>query len=155
VPSQPALVIGRFEELVALAAERRDLVVKAALERDVRLVRCEDGRIEIALEPSAAKSLVGELARKLSQWTGRRWMVIVSAEPGTPTVKAQNDARQAELKERVRAHPLVQTVLARFPGAEIVGVSRAASGDVGDDVPPAAEADDGVPAPPIDVDDDI
>ena len=74
--------IGRFEDLVELAARKRDLSVKAALERDVRLVRCEDGRLEIALEPSAAKTLVNDLARKLSQWTGRRWMVVVSARAG-------------------------------------------------------------------------
>jgi DNA polymerase-3 subunit gamma/tau len=125
-PAPPALVIGRFEELIALAAQRRDLGVKLALERDVRLVRCENGRLEIALEPSAAKTLVNDLARKFSQWTNRRWMVVVSAEPGQPTVKSQSEARQAELKSGVRADPLVQAVLARFPGAEIVGVREAA-----------------------------
>src|SRR5262249_5682052 len=120
-----ALVVGRFEELIALAAKKRDIGVKLALERDVRLVRCEDGRLEIRLEPSAAKTLVNDLARKFSDWTGRRWMVVVSAEEGEATVKAQNDARQAELKIGVRADPLVQAVLARFPGAEIVDVRKA------------------------------
>src|SRR5215472_9977693 len=62
-PSPPALVVARFEDLIALAAEKRDLAVKLALERDVRLVRCEDGRLEIGLERSAAKTLVNELAR--------------------------------------------------------------------------------------------
>jgi DNA polymerase III subunit gamma/tau len=125
-PSPPALVIGRFEELIALAAQKRDLGVKLALERDVRLVRCEDGRLDIGLEPSAAKTLVNDLARKFSQWTNRRWMVVVSAEAGEPTVRSQSEARQAELKSGVRADPLVQAVLARFPGAEIVGVREAA-----------------------------
>ena len=32
------------------------------------------------------------------------------------------DARKAELEAGVRADPLVQAVLERFPGAEIVGV---------------------------------
>jgi DNA polymerase III subunit gamma/tau len=125
-PSPPAIVIGRFEELIALAAQKRDLGVKLALERDVRLVRCEDGRLEIALEASAARTLVNDLARKFSQWTNRRWMVVVSAEAGEPTVRSQSEARQAELKSGVRADPLVQAVLARFPGAEIVGVREAA-----------------------------
>jgi DNA polymerase-3 subunit gamma/tau len=143
--SPPPLVIGRFEELIALAAGKRDLGVKLALERDVRLVRCEDGRLEIALEPSAAKTLVNDLARKFSQWTNRRWMVVVSAEPGHATVKAQDDARQAELKTGVRADPLVQAVLARFPGAEIVDVRKA------DAVPqalPAADPDEPAAEPP-------
>jgi len=126
-PSPPPLVIARFEDLIALAAQKRDLGVKLALERDVRLVRCEDGRLEIGLERSAARTLVNDLARKFSQWTTRRWMVVVSAEEGQPTVRSQNEARQAELKTGVRADPLVQAVLARFPGAEVVDVRKGAA----------------------------
>ncbi len=135
------LVIGRFEELIALAAQKRDLAVKLALERDVRLVHCEDGRLEISLEQSAARTLVNDLARKFSQWTNRRWMVVVSAEAGEPTVKSQNDARQTELETGVQADPLVQAVLARFPGAEIVDVRR---GDFPQGLPPA-DLDEALP----------
>jgi DNA polymerase-3 subunit gamma/tau len=108
--------------VVQLAAEKRDLRIKAALERDMRLVRCEDGKLEIALEPGAAQTLVNELSGKLTMWTGRPWVVVLSREPGQPTLKAQMDARDAELKRGVRADPLVQAVLERFPGAEIVAV---------------------------------
>jgi DNA polymerase III subunit gamma/tau len=118
----PARKLQSFEDLVALAAEKRDLGMKSALERDVRLVRFEDGRLEIGLEASARKALTGELSRKLADWTGRRWMVIVSAEPGMPSLYAQTQTRKAELKDGVRGDPLVQAVLARFPGAEIVDV---------------------------------
>jgi len=150
-PSPPPLVVARFEDLIALAAQKRDLGVKLALERDVRLVRCEDGRLEIGLERSAAKTLVNDLARKFSQWTNRRWMVVVSAEEGQPTVRSQNEARQAELKTGVRADPLVQAVLARFPGAEIVDVRKGTAGlpqalppgDPEDAAPEPAPDDDG------------
>ena len=67
----PVLAIGTFDELVALAGDKRDMQMKLALERDVRLVRCEDGKLEIALEPGAAKTLVNDLSRKLQHWTGR------------------------------------------------------------------------------------
>jgi len=110
----------------------------------VRLVRCEDGRLEIKLERSAANTLVNDLARKLSLWTDRRWMVVVSAEEGQPTVKAQAEARQAELKTGVQADPLVQAVLARFPGAEIVGV-REPEAPV---VLTTGEPEDEMPEPP-------
>ncbi len=142
--SPPALAIGRFEDLIALAAQKRDLGVKLALERDIRLVRCEDGRLEIALEPSAAKTLVNDLARKFSQWTNRRWMVVVSAEEGEPTVRSQNDARQAALKTGVAAAPLVQAVLTRFPGAEIVDVREGAAAS-SEGMPPADSEDAELP----------
>jgi DNA polymerase III subunit gamma/tau len=111
-----------FEDLIGLAAEKRDLSIKSALERDVRLVRFEDGTLEIALEAGARKTLIGELSKKLADWTGRRWMVAVSAEAGSPSLRAQAEMRKAEMKDGVRGDPLVQAVMERFPGAEIVDV---------------------------------
>jgi len=144
-PEPAALRIGQFEELVALATDKRDLQIKAALERDVRLVHCEDGKLEIALEPGANKGLVNELSRKLQAWTNRQWMVVLSRETGAATLKAQADAQDAERKRGVRADPLVQAVLSRFPGAEIVAVR----GDV--DIKPAAD-DETMPPPDPDND---
>jgi DNA polymerase-3 subunit gamma/tau len=139
--------LARFEDLIALATERRDLTMKSALERDVRLVRFEDGTLEIALEPSAPKTLVGDLSKKLNEWTGRRWMVAVSAEAGAPTMKAQAEARKAELKDTVRADPLVQAVLSRFPGAEIVDVRPPAGAAAADgEEPPLPSDSDAAPA---------
>jgi DNA polymerase-3 subunit gamma/tau len=138
--SEPAQALKTFEDLIALATEKRDISLKSALERDVRLVRFEDGKLEIGLEASARKTLVGDLSRKLGEWTGRRWMVVVSAEPGMPTLRAQADKRKADLKDDVRGDPLVQAVLARFPGAEIVEVRPPAGA-------PLPGADD-MPAPP-------
>jgi DNA polymerase-3 subunit gamma/tau len=143
----PARAVKSFEDLIELAAEKRDLATKSALERDVRLVRFEDGRLELALEPSARKTLVGELSKKLLDWTGRRWMVAVSAETGMPSLRTQADARKAELKDTVRADPLVQAVLTRFPGAEIVEV-RPPAGE------PSANADDQPEPPPNESDPD-
>jgi len=118
------LSLASFPALIALANEKRDLATKSALERDVRLVRFEDGKLEIALEASARKTLVNDLSRKLTEWTGKRWMVVVSAEEGAPTVSSQAQAKKSELEQGVRGDPLVQAVLARFPGAEIIGVTR-------------------------------
>jgi DNA polymerase III subunit gamma/tau len=132
-----------FEDVVALAAEKRDVATKSALERDVRLVRFEDGKLEIALEPSAAKTLVGDLSKKLAEWTGRRWMIAVSAEDGAPPLRAQAEMRKAELKNDVRSDPLVRAVLTRFPGAEIVEVRPPATPAAAspDDMPPDNESD--------------
>jgi DNA polymerase III subunit gamma/tau len=142
--SAPVLAINTFEEIVALAAEKRDIQMKLALERDMRLVRCEDGRLEVALESAAAKTVSNELSRKLGQWTGRPWMVVISAEQGAPTLKQQNDEKQAELETGVRADPLVKAVMQKWPGAEISAVRGPK-----DALPDAAPAGDDV-LPPAD-----
>ena len=112
----------------------------------------------------AAKALIGDLGRRLTALTGRRWMVVVSAEPGAPTVRSQVNARQEEFKRGVQADPLVQNVLARFPGAEIVAVRQGESEPVpvittddGEPLQPPAEEDEssfGIIGRPADIDDD-
>jgi DNA polymerase-3 subunit gamma/tau len=122
-----ALKIANFPELVALAGEKRDLLTRAALESDVRLVRIEDGRLELAMERSASRTLINELSRKLEQWTGRRWTVIVSNEPGQPTLRSQNQSQQSERERAAEADPRVREVMARFPGAKVVEVRKLAA----------------------------
>jgi DNA polymerase-3 subunit gamma/tau len=127
VQSAPAaLRIASFPELVALAGEKRDLLTKAALEADVRLVRIEDGRLEVAMERSASRTLINDLSRKLEQWTGRRWTVIVSNEPGQPTLRSVNELQKSQHARAAEADPRVQEVLARFPGAKVVEVRKLA-----------------------------
>jgi len=123
----PVLRIATFPQLVALAGEKRDILTKTALEADMRLVRIEDGRLEVALERHAARGLVNDLSRKLEQWTGRRWTVIVSNEAGQPTLRSQNEQARNEHARAAEADPRVQEVLARFPGAKVVDVRRLAA----------------------------
>jgi DNA polymerase III subunit gamma/tau len=143
----PALRITSFPQLVALAGEKRDLMTKAALEADVRLVRMEDGRLEVALERSAARMLINDLSRKLEQWTGRRWTVIVSNEPGQPTLRSQMQVEKNQREQAAEADPRVKEVLARFPGAKVVEVRRLAaeppeSDASGEDLTESSDSDD-------------
>jgi DNA polymerase-3 subunit gamma/tau len=148
VQSAPAaLRIAGFPELVALAGEKRDLLTKAALEADVRLVRIEDGRLEVALERSAARTLINDLSRKLEQWTGRRWTVIVSNDAGQPTLRSQNEVQKNQRERAAESDPRVQEVLARFPGAKVVEVRKLAP------EPPESDASGEDPAEGSDGDD--
>ncbi|MGD0850625.1 DNA polymerase III subunit gamma/tau [Bradyrhizobium sp.] len=142
-----ALRIASFPALVALAGEKRDLLTKAALEADVRLVRIEDGRLEVALERSAARTLINDLSRKLEQWTGRRWTVIVSNEAGETTLRAQNEVQKNQRERAAEADPRVKEVLARFPGTKVVEVRKLAP------EPPESDASIEDPAESADGDD--
>jgi DNA polymerase III subunit gamma/tau len=142
-----ALRISGFPELVALAGEKRDLLTKAALEADVRLVRIEDGRLEVTMERSASRTLINDLSRKLEQWTGRRWTVIVSNEVGQPTLREQNEVQKNQRERAAEADPRVKEVLARFPGAKVVEVRKLAP------EPPESDASMEDPAESADGDD--
>jgi DNA polymerase-3 subunit gamma/tau len=138
----PAVRVASFPELVALAGKNRDVLIKGALETDVRLVRFEDGRLEIALERHAQRTLVSDLGRKLEEWTGRRWTVVVSNEAGQATLREQNLQAKNERERIAEADPRVQEVLARFPGTKVVEVRKL--------VPEPAESEVSTAVEPVD-----
>jgi len=130
--------LASLADVAALAAEKRDLLLKLAVENQVRPVRFEEGRIELALAPGGSALVVQDIARKLTEWTGRRWLVSLSQESGGPTLAEELSARRAEREEGIKAHPLVAAVLARFPGAEVVNV-RTREEPAMDILPPSEE----------------
>ena len=123
--SGPRIV--RFEDVVALADAKRDILLKTALERDVHLVRFEEGRIEIRLGQGGRPSLAADLSAALTTWTGRRWIVSLSHDEGAPTLAEGVRAATEMRRENAAADPFVKEALTRFPGAEIVDVRENAS----------------------------
>jgi DNA polymerase III subunit gamma/tau len=112
----------RFDQVITLATEKRDVKLKAELERFVRPISVGDGKIELALEPGAPPTLTNELSRKLEAWTGKRYMVLVSKSGGSATFASQKQAAKQTAEREVRELPAVQAILKTFPGAEIVKV---------------------------------
>ena len=117
-----ARALSTFQDILALAAERRDIKLKSDLERLVRPIRVSPGQFEMALEPGAHAGLANEIARKLEAFTGQRWMVLVSKDGGEKPIAAQAKENRDSLFRAAREHPDVLAVLKRFPGAEIVDV---------------------------------
>ncbi|HVV66211.1 MAG TPA: DNA polymerase III subunit gamma/tau [Rhizomicrobium sp.] len=117
-----------LEDIVALAAQNGASVLKVHLENDVHLVRLEPGQIEFRPSPRAPRTLASDLAQKLKDWTGQRWVVSVAREGGGPTIAEQKRSAKAARMESVMQEPLVRAVLDRFPGAEIVAVRDADAG---------------------------
>jgi DNA polymerase-3 subunit gamma/tau len=118
VPSLPA----SFEALVDLCGQKREAILAATLTNAVHLVHFEPGRLEIRPAPSAPADLAPRLSRLLAEWTGRPWMVSISRDQGLPTLREQSIAHDVERKRDAAALPLVQAILATFPGATIEAV---------------------------------
>jgi DNA polymerase-3 subunit gamma/tau len=146
--------IAMFEDVVALARAKRDIQLCQALERDVRLLRFESGRIEFSLIEGASSALPQTLSRKLSEWTGERWMVALAPGATAPTLREVANAREAERLSGVAAHPLVRKVLERFPGAKIVDVRGPEPAPVLS-TPESADDEDAAYADPSNFDDDV
>jgi len=107
-----------YAELVELVAEQREMMLYTQLHQEMRLVAYEPGKLVLRPSAHAAPGVAAKLQHLLAGWTGRPWNVEIDAfAAGEPTLAEQKAARQSELEERARAHPLVQAALRQFPGA--------------------------------------
>ncbi|WNJ90580.1 DNA polymerase III subunit gamma/tau [Bosea sp. 685] len=138
--AQPLVQVASLEDVVALASQHRDITLKIALERDVRPVRFEPGRIEFSVTSGASRTLATDLSRKLKEWTGQTWMVAVVTAEGGATLREQAESEKDRRESDAASHPAVRAVLERFPGARIVDVRdpRAAASEA----PAAASSED-------------
>ncbi|MCA1299918.1 DNA polymerase III subunit gamma/tau [Stappia indica] len=137
-PQEEAVPLRSLADCAALAAEKRDIRLKVEIERQMRLVRFEPGRIEIQPVPEADPDLAGRFGRKLGEWTGRRWIVSVSRTQGRPTLHEEREANQRQLLSDAKSEPAVAALLEAFPGAKVVDVRMQAPDD-GLDMPPAED----------------
>ncbi len=118
----PDVTLRSLEDLAALAQAKGAPVLKVHIENDMHLVAIEAGRIEFRPSARAPRSLAGDLAQRLKDWTGARWVVSVAREGGAPTLAEAKRAAATAKLESVMAEPMVRAVLDRFPGAEVVRV---------------------------------
>ena len=85
----------------------------------------QQGLLDICLTDGAPDSLPGDMARRLSDWTGARWMVSLSDGPGGMTITEERRAAQQREIEAIAKAPLVRAITEIFPGAEIESVTPA------------------------------
>ena len=148
----PAPRLARFEDVIALAGEKRDALLYAHLRHDARLVRFAPPVIELNLAAEAPRDLSSRLARFLEAETGRRWTIALSRAAGAPSmVEAETTARETARDEALD-HPLVRAIFETFPGAKIASVEVDAPAALAE--PPAMDDDRFDDVPPIS-DDDI
>ncbi len=147
VQPQPSVPVNSLDDIVALADRHRDMQFKILVRNCVRLSSIAPGRLEIGLTDDAPKSLPGDMAQRLLNWTGLRWVVTVARDVAGQTVAEAEAERRDTLVTDARADPDVAAILAAFPGAKITDV-RIAVPDQGDDADIDLDAAPETPGPP-------
>ena len=124
-PPQPSSLL----EISELAEENGDPMLAAHVRNHVRLVRMQPGLLDISLTDGAPESLAGDMARRLSDWAGQRWMVSLSDGPGGQTIAEERRAAKQRQIEIIAETPLVKSITETFPGAAIETVTPAEQQD--------------------------
>jgi len=119
-PPQPQ----SFAEVTALIEAKRDLALKVDVDRYLRLVSFRPGAITFEPAPGAPSNLAGRLVARLKEWTGQPWLVAAEGGGGGETAWERERREAKAALEDAASDPFVQSVMAAFPGAEIVGVRK-------------------------------
>jgi DNA polymerase-3 subunit gamma/tau len=135
-----APVIESLADVVQLAKANGARTLATQLETNVHLVSLEPGRIQFRPNALAPATLAGDLAQRLRDWTGVRWIVTLASAGGAPTIVEARSAADRAQKDALSQEPFVRAVLDAFPGAEIVAVRERDEPDSG--LPPVLSDDD-------------
>jgi len=118
----PVISVNNFRELVELFSAKEEHVLHGWLVNGVHLVSFERGRLEFRPSPAAPQDLAGKIGKALTDWTGERWLVVISNDKGATTLRDDHRLQEKKLYAEIANDPNVAKVLESFPGAEIIEV---------------------------------
>jgi DNA polymerase-3 subunit gamma/tau len=117
-------VLQSFEDVVRLIESRRDPLLKVDVDRFVRLVDFKPGQITFSPAPGAPANLTQRLSTRLKEWTGQPWRMVIEGGGGAETAYEREQREAMAFRAEAEADPMVQALLAAFPGAEVIGVRQ-------------------------------
>jgi len=116
------ITIKSFDDLLNICSSKKEMKLKYELEKNVNLVKFDNGRIEISFNDNLDKDFVKDLSSKLLEWTSQRWIITFSKKEGEMSVKDKEKNKQKELITKAKNSDLYKTMLDYFSDAELVEV---------------------------------
>ena len=123
VIEQNLSTIKSFEDIIEIAGENKNLILKKFLQEDVRLVSFETGHININT-PNGNEEIIKDLIAKLYEWTEQRWVINVSAKQGEDTILEKQKQKQDDIIDELSNTEEMKKVLEAFPESRITSVNK-------------------------------
>ena len=122
--SRNLAIINSFEKLVEIANINKEIELKFDLERNVRVVKFENGKIDISFNEKLSKNFVRSLTEKLKLWTGERWIISLSKEVGKSTIFENKETFKKNLLQEALESEVYKKIKESFPDAELSDVEE-------------------------------
>ena len=116
--------INTFEDLIEISSLKKEISLKYDLERNVNLVKFEDGKIDISFNEKLGKDFVRKLSEKLHEWTGKRWVITLTKEIGQKSFLEKKIIDNNKIIEDEKKGNTYKKFKSIFPDAELINVDE-------------------------------
>ena len=122
--SKSKIKITSFKDLIYQANKEKEIELKFDLERNVKLVSFNKGKIDISFNEKLNKNFIKSLTEKLLQWTGDRWIISLSKNNEAKSIYEKTQENQKNEIEEFKKSKAAEDFENAFPDAKLLEISE-------------------------------
>ena len=112
--------ITSFQDLINLANKQKEIELKYDLERNVKLVSFNRGKIDISFNEKLNINFIRNLTEKLLSWTGERWIISLSKNNNAKSIYEKNQEDKNIMIEEFKKSKIAKDIQKAFPDAKLI-----------------------------------
>ncbi len=116
--------ITSFQDLIDQANKEKEVELKYDLERNVKLVSFNKGKIDISFNEKLNQNFIKNLTEKLLLWTGERWIISLSKNSEAKSLYEQNQEKKSNKFENFKKSNLAEEFEKAFPDAKLIDIQE-------------------------------
>ena len=114
--------ITSFQNLISKANQEKEIELKYDLERNVKLLSFNRGKIDISFNEKLNKNFIKNLTEKLLQWTGERWIISLSKNTDAKSIYEKNLENKKDQIEEFKKSKVSERIQTIFPDAKLINI---------------------------------
>ena len=113
-----------FQDLIDQANKEKEVELKFDLERNVKLVSFNRGKIDISFNEKLNQNFIKNLTEKLLLWTGERWIISLSKNNDAKSIYEKNMEKKSSKLEEFKKSDLAAQMEEAFPDAKLMSIQE-------------------------------
>ena len=114
--------INSLSDLISICILKKEIELKYELENNVNLISFKPNNIEISFNENLNKNFIKNLTSRLLDWTGERWIILLSKKPGFRTMKEFKDQDKENDLVILKDTKSYKKAINLFPDLEIANI---------------------------------
>ena len=116
--------IRSFSDLILVSGKEKDAELKYDLERNVKLIKFEFGKIDINFNEKLNKNFIKRLSQSLLKWTNKRWIITLSKDDKGKTFFEEKIETKKKFLESEKKSGVYEKIANAFPDADLTDVKE-------------------------------